>query len=495
MDSKEKKYDLEFHGGKGMSLIPLILFVIGCVLFFVVFKTYNMMDLCTGGFTALIIGSFFSKNWSGYWKSVVKGMSSPLMNELAAILLVVGMFGKLMARGGVAEGFAWLGSTTGLNGGAFVAFTFVATCIIATATGSSISTLFTAFPILYPSGILLGAKPAVLAGAILSGAIFGDNVGPISDTTIASANTQEYKYKNGVADIAGVVGSRMKYALVAAAMACVCFFIFGGASAGDAAEAEEILASYVNPKGLIMLIPVIVLLAVAFYKRSIFIACTWGIVSGTIVGLVFKIITPADIMSVKDGALQGFLSDGINNMIGTVGYLYAVAGIVGIMNDCGLMDAIIEKLVNSKLNQTVTGSEIIIAGGLMLSSICLGSANGPAIIMWGPIANEIGKSKNLHPYRRANLMDGFGSTLPCVIPVTSAFIFICVSCIQGLMANYTFIKLISPVSIAGSALHCWFLFVVLAFAVISGWGRAFEGPSGELIRAKSYDAAMAKINK
>lgn len=448
---EKKKFDVEFHGTNLFALVPLLLFVVFCILFFVVFKTFDMMHLCMGGYVALIIGSLLSKNWGKYWDAVATGMSSKIMNELALILLIVGMFGKLMTRGGVAQGFVWLGDKIGLSGGGFVAFTFIATCVIATATGTSIGTMFTAFPILYPSGLLLGADPVFLAGAILSGAIFGDNVGPISDTTIASASTQEYTNKPGVADVAGVVGSRMKYALVAAAAATVCFALFGGSgSAINAAEAEAILTQYSNPKGLIMLIPVAILLIVAFIKRNIYVACTWGLISGTIIGLVSGILVPSDIMGMQDGTLGGFLIDG---------------------------------LVHSKLNRSVVGTEVIISVGLMVSSICLGSANGPAIIMWGPIANDLGKSKGLHPYRRANLMDGFGSTLPAVIPVTSAFVFIALSCIQGLMDTYSFVQEVSPVSLAGASLHCWFLFVALAVAVITGWGRKYEGPNGEPVKA------------
>ena len=70
--------------------------------------------------------------------------------------------------------------------------------------------------------------------------------------------------------------------------------------------------------------------------------------------------------------------------------------------------------------------------------------------MFGPIADEIGKSKGLHPYRRANLLDGFASTL--------------------------------PVSIALSTLHCIFLFIVLAAAVLTGWGRRYEGEGGKPVK-------------
>lgn len=482
-ETREKR--LEFRISNYMALVPLVLFVGVCIILFVVFKVFEMEGLCMGGVLVLIIGSVFAKDWSRYWRAVVKGMTSDMMNTLALVLLVVGIFAKMMSRGGVAEGFVWLGDTMGLHGGMFVVFAFIATSIISMSTGSSIGTLFSGFPILYPSGILLGAHPLYLAGAILSGAIFGDNVAPISDTTIASAASQTYKNKQGSADIGGVVASRMKYALVAMVIASVLFLVLGNAGAGDPAG-KEILDQYMNAQGLIMLIPIAILLVVAVISRDIFIAVTFGIASGTVIGLVTGILTPADIVSVKDGALQGFAIDGIKNMLGTVGYLYAVAGIIGVLNESGMMQKMIDALIGSKLNQTIIGSELIIGFGCILTSICLGSANGPAIIMYGPIADQIGKDKNLHPYRRANLLDGFASTLSVIIPFTSSFIFIVISCVNGLMEEYAFIEEINPMALAGATFHCIALFVVFLVSVFIGWGRTYEGENGEQVKAKDY---------
>lgn len=487
----EKKKDLNFHGSNYLSVIPLLIFVIFCIAFFVIFKVFEMEALAMGGVLALIMGSFLAKNWSRYWEAVVRGMSSEMMNTLALILFVVGIFGKLMSRGGVAEGFVWLGSTLGLQGGAFTVFTFITTSIIATSTGTSIGTLFSCFPILYPSGILLGAHPLYLAGAILSGAIFGDNVGPISDTTIASAASQHYKNKSGTADIAGVVSSRMRYALIAGLAACILFFIFGSSGAADMAGGE-ILAQYKDPKGLIMLVPVIILLAVAVIKRDIFVAITWGIVSGTAIGLATGIIGVNDIIAVENGGLSGFAIDGIKNMLGTIGYLYAVAGIMGILDESGTMDNLIKALLNSKLAQTDIGAEIIMGAGIIISSLCLGAANGPAIIMFGPVADEIGQAKNLHPYRRANMLDGFASTIPVLVPFVSSFIFIVITVVNGLMQDYPFIEAINPIKLTGATFHCICLFIVLLYSVFSGWGRRYEGPNGEELKENSAIAVNKK---
>lgn len=476
------KQKIEFYGGYKMGLIPMVVFAIFCVLFFVVFKVFEMEALALGGIIGLVLGAFFSKNWKEYWEGVVEGVAMPMNGVLIMILFVVGIFSALMAKGGVAQGFVWLGSTIGLSGGAFTAFTFAATCIMATATGTSIGTLFSAFPILYPSGILLGANPIMLAGAILSGAIFGDNLAPISDTTIASASTQRYTNKEGSADIGGVVATRFKYSIVAAAIAFVLYFIFGGGGTIGQGGAE-ILAKYTNPKGLIMLIPVVVLLTIAIKTREIFTAIVWGTLTGTVVALAFGVITPKDIFWIENGTLTGFLYGGIKNMVGIVMFCITLFGIIGVLNASGTMDNIIQAIIKSDLAKTPRGTEVAIALGIMFSCLFLGAASGPAIIMFGPIANEIGKSQKLHPYRRANLIDGFANTLPTVTPVISAFIFIVLVVVQGLQAEYPFIQAVNPISLAFSSFHPIALFFVLSYSVYAGWGRQFEGPNGEPVNS------------
>ena len=92
----------------------------------------------------------------------------------------------------------------------FTVITFGASALFATASGTGFGTIAAAMGVLYPAGIALGCHPALLAGIIISGAAFGDNLAPVSDTTICSATSQ------GV-DVPGVVRSRLKYSAVAAA--------------------------------------------------------------------------------------------------------------------------------------------------------------------------------------------------------------------------------------------------------------------------------------
>jgi Na+/H+ antiporter NhaC len=114
----------------------------------------------------------------------------------------------------------------------------------------------------------------------------------------------------------------------------------------------------------------------------------------------------------------------------------------------------------------------------MINSVLLGAATGPALIMFGPIGDRIGKTQKLHPYRRANLLDGFSNTLPIIQPL-SAFIFIMTAAISGLMKDYSFVTIPDPFALMAATFHPMTLFIVLTISVLTGWSRSFEGEGGK----------------
>lgn len=464
------KNELEFRGGWGMSFVPIIVFFIFCILLFIVYLSYDMHALAMGGFVGLLLGAVFAKDYGKYWQQVVKGIAAPSSITIIVILFVIGMFSQMMKDSNASEGFIWVADRIGLSGGKFVAFTFVSACIISTATGSSIGTMFAAFPVFYGAGIALGANPAFLAGAITSGCIFGDNLAPISDTTIASASTQLFKDRKTSADVAGVVSSRVKYSLVSAVIAILFFILLGGLG-GTVAENVDQLG---NPLKLVMLIPITILLVVAIKTRDLFKAISSGLISGIIVGLMAGIFTGADIFS-SSGELgnhvTGFLPTGIASMMGTVTLVISVFGIMGVLQGAGTLERMVEWILNSKLAQTTRGAEIAIAIGTCLTCLLFGGVTSAAILTFGPVVDEIGTRKNIHPYRRANLLDGYVNSLPVVVPFLSCFVFITVA-LSGL----------NPVDISKGLIYPVVLFFVLTFAVISGWGLRYEGEKGEQLK-------------
>ena len=471
---------LEFNGGWLVSTIPMIIFLISCLAFFVGFKVFDMVALAVGGFIGLLIGAVFAKSSEDYWNAVAKGIGSTTSVYIVIILLVIGIFTKLMAISGVSQGFVWLADLIGMNGGLFTAFTFVATCLITTATGSSIGTLFTAFPILFPAGILLGSNPSVLAGAILSGAIFGDNLAPISDVTIATSSTQEFKNKKGTADIAGVVLYRLKYAIIAGAISTILFIIFGGGGQ-TTAGAEEILRQNMNPKGLYMLLPVIFLLITSIKTRDIFKSVIVGIVSGSIVGILTGIFTSSSFLRLENGNVKGFIFEGFSSMIGICIFCIALFGIMGVLEASGAMNKIIETFYRSKLSKTRKGTEILMGLGTIVVTALLGGVTSASTLTFGPVVNDIGKKANIHPYRRANILSGYANSLPAIIPFISAFIFISATVIKPMSEQFSYIPTVTPTEITLGAFYPVILFCILTFSIITGWDVKFEGENGELI--------------
>ena len=109
-------------------------------------RSFDMNALAVGGFLGLLIGALFCKTYGAYWDAVLRGIGSSTSVSIVVILLVIGMFTKLMAISGVSQGFVWMAHMVGMPGSIFTAFTFLAACLITTATGSSIGTLTTVFP-------------------------------------------------------------------------------------------------------------------------------------------------------------------------------------------------------------------------------------------------------------------------------------------------------------------------------------------------------------
>ncbi len=317
--------------------------------------------------------------------------------------------------------------------------------------------MFIAFPIFYPAGLLLGANEMFMAGSIVSGAIFGDNLAPISDTTIASASTQTFK-DGRPADIGGVVTSRVKYSLVAGGITIVLFALLGGM--GGSYQGGSVDAAS-NPASLIMLIPVVAMLAVSTKTRNIYAGIMVGLFSGTMIGLAAGLFGPSDVFAndAANNAAVGFLIDGVNNILPTCALVISVFGIMGVLNDAGMLNLIADRILSSDMAKTVKGAELICMAGISLTTVLLGGVTSASILTFGPILNKIGSAKNIHPYRRANLLDGTANSLPSIIPFLSVFVFIGAA-LTGL----------SPVVVAGGTLYGFILFAVFLAAVLTGWG-------------------------
>ena len=208
---QEKK--LEMYGGLFGGLIPLIVLVGGLV-WLSVAERGGTKPFWACAWIALCVGIFFAKNKEEYCKAAMRGIGDRTGSVIVTAWLLAGVFGKLMAAGGLVQGLLWMGMTTGAQGGVFVVLVFLAAMLFALGTGTSTGTCIALSPVLYPAGYFLGADPAMLGLAILSGAAFGDNLAPISDTTIVSAYTQGAEMRDVVHIIESLIYGNVAAAFV-----------------------------------------------------------------------------------------------------------------------------------------------------------------------------------------------------------------------------------------------------------------------------------------
>lgn len=472
-----KESKLEFRGGQWISTIPFIVFILA-VIAFSIFKSVSLVGIAGFGVVGIIIASIFAKDQDEYWNSVIKGITSETTGLVVAIFLVVGIFSQLMTVGKISGGFIWLSDILGMKGSAFCAFVFIISALFGVATGSSVGTLVTMVPILYPTGLVLGSHPIYLLGAIISGAAFGDSIAPISDVSIISSSSQKYKNREGSADIGAVVKDRFKYVILASVITFVLYIILGGNS--TSIQADSLLDEYIYPKGLFMIIPPAIVIYLAVKGKSIFTALSSGIISGLIVGLATNIFAPTDIINIVDGNASGIVVDGVSSVLETAIAFITVMAMYNILQDSGIIEDCINKL--GKSINTPKASEIFILIFVTIINLITAGITTLTAAISGPIVDSIGKTQNIHPFRRGSLVSSLTNTLGYFIP-WSISLFLCISMIGGMQEAYSFIQVAEPSEFLLSAFYPLLLWIIMFISVITGIGTIYEGKDGSVVKS------------
>jgi Na+/H+ antiporter NhaC len=480
---------LEFWLGPLGSAIPMLVFIIWAVVVCVLLAEYGAPDesaLILGVVVGLVTGMFFCKSrWGDYCQAIFDGMSIPVGVIAVICWIWAGIFAKVLAAGGLVKGLVWLGGATGFSGALFVMTTFILAAVFATAVGTGYGTTIAFCELMFPAGIILGADPIVLFAAILSGAAFGDNLAPVSDTTIVSAVTQE-------TDIPGVVRSRFKYAIAAAIPAAILFLIFGGGGTLDVEQASTLIDRLSDPKGLFMLIPFGLVIYLALSGRHIIISITWGILvaAGMIllsnIGFVADwlggpLAAPTDIMALspEQRSLTGALTDGINGFVKMGILILFIVTASHIMTVGGAM-AGIKKGILKLVKAAVWRAELAMFSVVASLNVFI-TVNTAAEIAAAPVVSDVGKTFKLHPYRRANFLDAVSSAFGYIFP-WSGGVLIGVATLRTLTDQYAFVSPPSPMGVWPYVFHGWALAAVMAIAAITGFGRRFIGKNGEPVK-------------
>ncbi|MDX6152187.1 Na+/H+ antiporter NhaC family protein [Marinococcus sp. PL1-022] len=469
---------LDFRLGAFGAAVPLLFFVVWAITTSVLQLT-SEIGLVLGAVIGLTLGMLFSKSrWADYAQGLFDGLAQPIGVIAMVAWFYAGMFAQVLQVGGLVEGLVWTGIATGVTGGLFTAVTFLLAAVFSTAVGTGYGTTVAFCTLMFPAGVATGADPVMLFAAILAGAVFGDNLAPVSDTTIVSATTQN-------ADVPGVVRSRFKYAIAAAIPSAVLFAVFGGGDGSAAARVSTAsVVEDVSPGGLIMLLPFLLVLILALSGQHLITSLTWGIVSAIPLIVISGLGSFSDIIRFNpeaDAVVEGALIDGITGYVNMAILILLIVAAAYLMRLGGTMQAITNGLVRW-IKNSVRRAELSMWGivALLNSSITINTA---AEIAAAPFVRDIGEKYRIHRYRRANLLDAVTSALGYIFP-WGAPVLLGWSTIQTMQEQYNWLPVVEPTAVFPFVFQGWFLVLIMLLAAITGWGRRYEGKNGEELRER-----------
>ena len=448
---------LTFRGGFPAALAPFALFL-GGVTWLALAGAPDEKGFWPVLLAALTLGMLLARDRTRYCEVALEGMGQPIVMVMIVAWLLSGVLGALLAATGFIESLAWLASAAHLRGPAFVAASFLACALVSTATGTSFGTILLAGPLLYPAGGAVGANPAVLIGAILGGATFGDSISPISDTTIASAGTQG-------ADIAGVVRSRLKYVLPAGLAAMLASAALDAAMGPAAGVTGSALA--VSARGLPMLLIPPLVVGLLIRRRHLVEGLLLGILATALLGLALGLLEPSAIVHIDRAsfAAKGLIVEGMSRGVGASIFTIFLVGLVATLQATGALDRLVHWA--TRPGTTARGTEAWIVAAVS-GAVLLTTHSIVAMLAVGEMAKQSGEAAGLSPYRRANLLDMTVCTWPFLLPYCVPTILASSSSASG--APYGLPR-VSPFAAGMTNTYSWALLATVVIAVVTGFGR------------------------
>ena len=374
-----------------IALLPIGVFLVIFLGSGIITGDFYAMPAIVAFLIALCVAFFQNKSLSfnEKIKLVTNGIGDENIITMCLIFLCAGGFSGAVTASGGANSTVNLGLTI-LPGSIAVAGLFVIGCFISTSMGTSVGTVTTLAPIAVGISEKTGFAMPICIGAVMCGAMFGDNLSMISDTTIAAVKTQGCDVKDKFKENFLIV-------LPAAIITIIIFLVI---TSGSSYQNEEPL-----PYNILLVIPYLVVLIGALIGINIFLI----LIAGTILSLVFGVavgtIAVADMFTV--------VGSGVTGMYDITCISIVVAGIISLVKEHGGIQYVLESI--HKMIKDSRGAEFGIAGLALLVDVCTAN-NTVAIVMAGPIAKEISDEFGVDPRRSASLLDIFSSVGQGIIP-------------------------------------------------------------------------------
>lgn len=386
--------------GNALALLPIGVFLVVFLGSGIITGDFYAMPAIVAFLIALCVAFLQNKKLSFDEKVsvIAKGVGDENIITMSLIFLCAGGFsGAVTAAGGV-ESTVNLGLSIIPSNFAVVGL-FVIGCFISVSMGTSMGTIAALAPIAVGISEKTGFSMAVCIGAVMCGAMFGDNLSMISDTTIAAVKTQGCEMKDKFKENFLIV-------LPAAILTIILFFMI---TRNGQFEVTEDL-----PYNFLKVIPYLLVLIGALAGVNVFVVLIGGTIVSLLVGVGTGTIALDQIfLAVGGGEVNGVSIGGVMGMYDITVISIVVACIVSLVKEHGGILYIlnfIRKRIKGK-----RGAEFGIAALALLVDVCTAN-NTVAIVMAGPIAKEISDEFGVDKKRSASLLDIFSSVGQGLIP-------------------------------------------------------------------------------
>lgn len=433
----------------GLAIVP-VLFLIGSLTYVIgVLKQSPHIPLILSVAVVAMIAGIRGRSWKSIREGMVHGITLA-MNSILILMIVGTMIGTWML-GGVVPTMIYYGLKV-LSPGIFLAATMLICSVIALGTGSSWSTAGTIGVALIGVGKGLGIPAPMVAGAIISGAYFGDKMSPLSDTTNlapAVAGTDLFSHVR-----------HMVYTTAPAyVIALVLYSLIGLRFAKgemDVANIQTILNTIdanfmVHP---VLLLPPLFVIVMVIKK----IPPLPALLGGTAVGGIFAIIFQHNsLLDVIVAAHNGYVSTtgiimvddlltrgGLMSMMETVALIICALSFGGIMERSGALTTIAGALIKRVKS---TGSLVTTTIFSCIGMNAIASDQYMAIVIPGRMYKEAFDAMNLHPKNLSRCLEDSGTLTSSLIPWNSggAFMAKTLGVDPLLYLPYAFLNLLTPI--------------------------------------------------
>lgn len=360
-------------------------------------------------------------------ETFLKGCGQTDVMTMCFIFLFAGAFTTVSSEMGGVDAVVNLGMSV-LPPQFVAAGVFVISGFIGISTGTSVGTVVAVTPISIGLAEAGGLNVYLVVAATICGAMFGDNLSMISDTTIAATRTQGVEMKDKFR-------SNFAIALPAAIITVVLLLIFGRPDVVP--EAAEYSFSFIK------VLPYVFVLGTSLLGLNVFLVLTGGIVFSGVIGIAMGSFTILEFANHIYTGFTGMFEIFLLSMM--------MGGLASMVQEEGGIEWVLQKVRKVIKNRHTAEAGI----AAMVSVADIATANNTvSILVTGNVAKELSEEYDVNPKRTASLLDLFACVFQGILPYSAQILFAC-----AMLENLN-----SPFQVIS---FCWYQYIVAIIAILS----------------------------